>query len=112
MLRHERFQPSIDAVSTAAPMVRSAEIIELPLDTTGKQRIQNVSALAQACGTQAPNLKARAPKQRQQAVPGMKNVIDITSRIGNTTRYYRFKDPLTGHWTKKKLGILGQVSSD
>jgi len=110
MLRHERFRPTTDAASAAAPMPRSAEIIELPIDTIGQQRIQHVSTLALACGAQTPNLKARTPKQRQQAVPGMKNVLDITSRAGNTTRYLRFKDPLTGHWTKKKLGILGQDS--
>lgn len=110
MSRHERFQPLVVAATPAATTCRSAEIIELPIDTIGQQRLQHISTLAQACGTQAPNLKARAPKQRQQAVPGMTNVIDITSRIGNTTRYLRFKDPLTGHWTKKKLGILGQDS--
>jgi len=110
MPRHERFQPLVVTASPAATTGRSAEIIELPIDTIGQQRILHVSTLAQACGALAPNLKARAPKQRQQAVPGMKNVLDITSRVGNTTRYYRFKDPLTGHWTKKKLGILGQDS--
>lgn len=110
MSRHERFQPLVVAATSAATTCRSAEIIELPIDAIGQQRLQYVSTLAQACGTQAPNLKARAQKQRQKAVPGMKDVIDITSRTGKTTRHLRFKDPLTDEWTKKKLGILGRDS--
>jgi integrase len=110
MSRYEKFQPVIVGTPAVSTTHRTAEIIELPIDAIGKQRHQQVTALAQACGSQAPNLKVRASKQYQQSVPGMKNVLDITSRSNNTTRYLRFKDPLTGNWTKKKLGILGRDS--
>ena len=110
MPRPENFKQVVVAAAPAATTVRSAEIIELPIDAIGQHRLQHVSTLAKACTDQTPDLKARAQKQHQRSVPGMKNVIDITSRIGNTTRHYRFKDPLSGEWTKKKLGILGRDS--
>lgn len=93
------------------PARRSAEIIVLPRDQIGQKRLQRVDPLVRACGSEAPDLKAKAPKQTEKRVPGLPGVVEITyregKRKGKQIWYLRYRDPLTGRWTVIKLGEIG-----
>lgn len=90
---------------------RSAEIIYLPADKIGGKRIQRIDPLARACGSDAPDLKAKAAKQTEKRVPGLPGVVEITytdgKRKGKQVWHLRYRDPLTGRWTSIKLGEVG-----
>ena len=93
------------------PARPSAEVIVLPRDQIGRKRVQRVDPLARACGSDAPDLKAKAPKQTEKRVPGLPGVVEITyregKRKGKQIWYLRYRDPLTGRWTVIKLGEVG-----
>ena len=96
------------------PARRSAEVIVLPRDQIGRKRVQRVDPLARACGSDAPDLRAKAPKQTEQRVPGLPGVVEITyregKRQGKQVWHLRYRDPLTGRWTSIKLGEVGAMS--
>lgn len=93
---------------------RSAEIIYLPADKIGGKRIQRIDPLARACGSEAPDLEAKAAKQTEKRVPGLPGVVEITylggKRKGKRVWFWRFRDPLTGKWTSIRLGEVGVMS--
>lgn len=93
---------------------RSAEIITLPADKIGRQRAQRVDPLARACGSDAPDLKAKAPKQTEKRVPGLPGVVEITYRTGERNGkkvwFLRYRDPLTVKRSIIKLGEVGVMS--
>lgn len=112
MSRSTRITPTVVGLVEPAPTTRpSAEIIVMPADKIGRKRIQRVDLLARACGSDAPDLKAKAPKQTEKRVPGLPGVVEITyregKRKGKQVWYKRYRDPLTGHWTVIKLGEVG-----
>lgn len=112
MSRSTKITPTVVGLVEPAPTTRpSAEIIVMPADKIGRKRIQRVDPLARACGSNAPDLKAKAPKQTEKRVPGLPGVVEITypdgKRKGKQVWYKRYRDPLTGHWTVIKLGEVG-----
>lgn len=114
MSRSTRITPTVVGLVEPAPTTRpSAEIIVMPADKIGRKRIQRVNPLARACGSDAPDLKAKAPKQTEKRVPGLPGVVEITyregKRKGKQVWFLRYRDPLTGKRTAIKLGEVGMM---
>lgn len=97
-------QPLVCPTSPEPAVVRSARIIELPVDVI---RLQRVTKLAQACGDQSPDLKARPAKQKERRVADLPNVVEIEYLSGRKVWFLRYFDPLTRSRTSIKLGVVG-----
>ena len=115
MSRVTKIPPTVVGLAQPAPMARaSADIIVLPADKVGRKRLQRVDPLARTCGSDAPDLWAKAPKQTEKRVPGLPGVVEITyregKRQGKQVWHLRYRDPLTGRWTSIKLGEVGAMS--
>ncbi|WP_374486534.1 tyrosine-type recombinase/integrase [Zoogloea sp.] len=112
MSHFTKVTPTVVELVQPDPAARtSAEIIVLPTDKIGRKRIQRVALLARACGADAPDLKARAPKQTEKRVPDLPGVVEITYRSGKCKGrkvwFLRYRDPLTGNYTSIRLGEVG-----
>ena len=57
-----------DSSGDVAVVRSSAKVFVLPADKIGRKRVQRVDPLARACGSDAPDLKAKAPKQTEKRV--------------------------------------------
>ncbi|WP_374490704.1 tyrosine-type recombinase/integrase [Zoogloea sp.] len=115
MSHSTKVSPTVVELAPSAPAARtSAEIIVLPTDKIGRKRIQRVAPLARACGTDAPDLKARAPRQTEKRVPDLPGVVEITyrsgKRKGRKVWFLRYRDPLTRNYTSIRLGEVGVMS--
>ena len=115
MSRVAKIPPTVVGLAQPAATARtSADIIVLPADKIGRKRLQRVAPLARACGSNAQDLKAKAPKQTEKRVPGLPGVVEITyregKRKGKQVWHLRYRDPLTGRWTSIKLGEVGAMS--
>ncbi len=114
MSRVAKIPPTVVGLAQPAATARtSADIIVLPADKIGRKRLQRVAPLARACGSNAQDLKAKAPKQTEKRVPGLPGVVEITyregKRKGKQVWHLRYRDPLTGRWTSIKLGEVGII---
>lgn len=114
MSRVAKIPPTVVGLAQPAETARmSAGIIVLPADKFGRKHIQRVDPLVRACGSDAPDLRAKAPKQTEKRVPGLPGVVEITYRTGKRKGkqvwHLRYRDPLTGRWTSIKLGEVGIV---
>ncbi len=115
MSRSTKITPTVVGLAQPVPVARaSAEIIVLPADQIGRKRFQRVDPLARACGSAAPDLKAKAPKQTERRVSGLPGVVEITyrkgKRKGKQVWFLRYRDPLTGGRTSVRLGEVGVMS--
>lgn len=115
MSRSTKITPTVVGLAQPVPVARaSAEIIVLPADKITRKRLQRVDPLARACGSTAPDLKARVAKQAEKRVTDLPGVVEITYRTGKrkgkSVWFLRFRDPLTGKRTSIKLGEVGVMS--
>lgn len=112
MSRSTKISPTV--VGLAQPVLAthpSAEIFVLSADKIGRKRIQRVNPLVRACGSDAPDLKAKRVKQTEKRVPDLPGVVEIAypdgKRKGKQIWYLRYRDPLTGKRTSIRLGEAG-----
>ena len=112
LLKHLGEKPDQrDASGHVAAARRSAKVFVLEKGEIGRKRIQRVDPLALACGSSAPDLKAKVAKQAEKRVPELPGVVEIAYRTGKRKGkqvwFLRYRDPLTWKRTAIKLGEVG-----
>lgn len=87
----------------------TAQVFYLHAD--GAQHPTRVAAAAaDACGTTAPELRARRPKQTQTTVPDCPGLVLVTYPSGRATWFFDFRHPVTDLRSKVRIGPANDKS--